>query len=88
MVAVGLKASVMGTDGNLSTANGTSFSAPIMTGLVACLLQALPELTAKELIDLLRSVGDRSEHPDNIYGYGIPNVWDAYQQTKLIDDRK
>lgn len=88
VVAVGLKASVMGTDGNLSTANGTSFSAPIMTGLVACLWQALPELTAKELIDLLRSVGDRSEHPDNIYGYGIPNVWDAYQQTKLIDDRK
>lgn len=88
VVAVGLQASVMGTDGKISTANGTSFSAPIMTGLVACLWQALPELTAKELIDLLRSVGDRSAHPDNIYGFGIPNVWQAYQQTKMVDDRK
>lgn len=88
VVAVGLQASVMGTDGNLSTANGTSFSAPIMTGLVACLWQALPQLSAKELIVLLQSVGDRSVHPDNIYGYGIPNVWQAYQKTKIVDGGK
>ena len=82
VVAVGLKADIVGTDGNLRLANGTSFSSPIMCGMVACLWQACPRLTAKEVIELVRSVGDRSDFPDNIYGYGIPDLWKAYQMSK------
>jgi subtilisin family serine protease len=78
VVAVGLGSDVMGTDGNLRHANGTSFSSPIMCGMVACLWQACPELTAKEII---RRSGDRAVFPDNIYGYGIPDLWKAYQST-------
>ena len=81
VVAVGLGSDVMGTDGNLRHANGTSFSSPIMCGLVACLWQACPELTAKEIIELVRRSGDRAVFPDNIYGYGIPDLWKAYQST-------
>ena len=81
VVAVGLGSDVMGTDGNLRHANGTSFSSPIMCGMVACLWQACPELTAKEIIELLRRSGDRAVFPDNIYGYGIPDLWKAYQST-------
>jgi len=54
VVAVGLGSDVMGTDGNLRHANGTSFSSPIMCGMVACLWQACSELTAKEIIELVR----------------------------------
>ena len=81
VVAVGLGSDIMGTDGNLRHANGTSFSSPIMCGMVACLWQACPELTAKEIIELVRRSGDRAVFPDNIYGYGIPDLWKAYQST-------
>lgn len=79
VVAVGLDAAVMQTNGNQGRANGTSFASPIMCGMVACLWQACPELTAKELLELVRRSGDRASYPDNIYGYGIPDLWRAYQ---------
>ncbi len=82
VVAVGLASDVMGTEGNLRRANGTSFSSPIMCGMVACLWQACPKLTAKEIVELVRKSGDRVDFPDNIYGYGIPDMWKAYQSVK------
>ena len=82
VMAVGLGSDVMGTDGILRRANGTSFSSPIMCGMVTCLWQALPNLTAKEIIELVRRSGDRAKYPDNIYGYGIPDMWKAYQSAK------
>ena len=78
VVAVGEGSDVIRTDGNQGRANGTSFSSPIMCGMVTCLWQARPELTAKELIELVRQSGDRADYPDNIYGYGIPDMWKAY----------
>lgn len=82
VVAVGLDAEVMDTDGNQGQANGTSFASPIMCGMVACLWQACPQLTAKEVIELVRRSGDRATCPDNIYGYGIPDMWKAYQEGR------
>ncbi|MCD8293443.1 MAG: S8 family serine peptidase [Prevotellaceae bacterium] len=79
VVAVGQESWVIRTTGNQGQANGTSFAAPTMCGMVACLWQACPRLTAKELIDLVRQWGDRAAYPDNIYGYGIPDMWQAYQ---------
>lgn len=78
VVAVGMASDVMGTNGNLRCANGTSFASPIMCGMVACLWQACPQLTAKEVVELVRSSGDRAEFPDNVYGYGVPDLWKAY----------
>ena len=82
VVAVGLGADVIGTSGNQSKANGTSFSSPIMCGMVTSLWQACPDLTAKEIIRIVRQAGDRSGFPDNIYGYGVPDMWKAYQTYK------
>ena len=82
VVAVGLGSDVMRTNGNTGHANGTSFASPIMCGMVACLWQACPELTAKEVIALVRRVGDRADNPDNIYGYGVPDLWLALQQYR------
>lgn len=83
VVAVGLESDVIGTNGNLHRANGTSFSSPIMCGMVACLWQACPKLTAKEVIELVRRSGDRADFPDNIYGYGIPDLWKAYSTVNV-----
>ena len=79
VVAAGVRADVINSHGSQGKANGTSFASPIMCGMVACLWQACPTLTAKEVIELVRQAGDRAEFPDNIYGYGIPDMWKAYQ---------
>ena len=84
VVAVGLAAEVIRTNGKQGRANGTSFASPIMCGMVACLWQARPELTAKQLIALVRRSADRRNYPDNVYGYGVPDMWQAYQ-TELPD---
>lgn len=82
VVAVGVGSDVIRTDGNQGRANGTSFSSPIMCCMVTCLWQACPTLTAKEVIELVRRSGDRAGFPDNIYGYGVPDMWKAYNDYK------
>lgn len=79
VMAIGVDSAVAGTDGTVSQANGTSFASPTFCGLVACFWQACPWLTAKEVIEAVRRSSDRVEYPDNIYGYGIPDIWKAYQ---------
>lgn len=79
VMALGGGSAVVDIDGSTGFANGTSFAAPTLCGAVACLWQACPSLTAKQLIELVRFAGDRTEVPDNIFGYGIPDFWKAYQ---------
>ena len=86
VMAVGVSSVVTGTDGSVSKGNGTSFASPIMCGVVTCFWQACPWLTAKEVIEAVRQAGDRVDYPDNIYGYGVPNLWKAYQ--KELEKRK
>ena len=88
VMAVGVMADVIHTNGTQTKANGTSFASPILCGLVACLWQACPTLTAKELIQLVRQSGNRADCWDNIYGYGVPDVWKAYQHYLAKQVRK
>jgi subtilisin family serine protease len=82
VVAVGAPAFLVNGRGNIMQDMGTSFAAPIVCGLAACLWEALPEKTAKEIIELIRLSSNNYEHPDNIYGYGIPKFWRAYMLGK------
>ena len=79
ILAVGVETTIITSQGSVSHGNGTSFAAPVACGMIACLWQACPKLTVKELIALVQQSGDRAEYPDNVYGYGIPDVWKAYQ---------
>jgi hypothetical protein len=78
VMALGSPASLISGRGSIIRDIGTSFSTPLVAGLVACLWQALPEKTALEIIDLVRQTSSNYKEPDNIYGYGIPNFWRAY----------
>jgi hypothetical protein len=78
-MAIGQGSTVSSVEGTVSHANGTSFASPTLCGVVACFWQACPWLTAKEVVQAVRQAGDRVDYPDNIYGYGIPNLWKAYQ---------
>lgn len=86
IMAVGLFTKVIGTNGQPTTANGTSFATPVACGMIACLWQARPELTAKQIITLVRQSGDRFDYPDNIFGYGVPDLWKAYQTAGEIPE--
>lgn len=60
--------------GGISTGNGTSYSSPVMAGLVACLWQKNPGISNIELIEALRASASLNPYPDTLYGYGIPNL--------------
>lgn len=79
VMAVGVFSAVSGTDGTVSHANGTSFASPTFCGLVACFWQACPWLTARQVVKAVQEAGDRKDCPDNIYGYGVPDMWKAYR---------
>lgn len=51
--------------------NGTSFSAPMVAGIAAQLLQANPALTPIEVRDLLRQTASQAAAPDTVLGWGI-----------------
>ena len=79
VVALGHNTTLISGRGTLVHDMGTSFSTPVTCGLVACLWQGLQHLTALQIIDLIRQSADQHDAPNNIYGYGIPDFWKAYQ---------
>ncbi|TDD98471.1 S8 family serine peptidase [Flavobacterium cellulosilyticum] len=60
-------------NGNIVTANGTSFACPITAGMVACLWQAFPSKTNIQIKQLITQSADRFSAPTNQFGYGIPD---------------
>lgn len=78
VMAQGAPAALISGRGTLVHDMGTSFSTPIVSGLVACLWQALPNKTAHEIIQLVRQSASQYDAPTNIFGYGIPDFWKAY----------
>ena len=80
VVALGSGAAVIGSGGSVQNANGTSFATPIVAGLGVCLWQALPWLTNKEIIELIRQTASQANQPDVEKGYGIPDFYKAYRR--------
>ena len=83
VMALGSPASLISGRGTIVRDMGTSFSTPIVAGLVACLWQAFPNKTALEIINLVRQTSNSYETPDNIFGYGLPNFWRAYMIGRI-----
>ncbi|RYG49062.1 MAG: T9SS type A sorting domain-containing protein [Chitinophagaceae bacterium] len=81
VVAKGSGATVSGVSGTVSTLSGTSFSCPIIAGMVACLWQALPDKTNQQIIDFVRQSADQFAMPDALKGYGVPDFQLALQQA-------
>jgi serine protease AprX len=53
--------------------DGTSFSAPLVAGFAACLMQARPTWPPVDIIRALRETASQASHPDNRLGYGLPD---------------
>ncbi len=87
VVALGVFATVGTDNGSMVTANGTSYSAPIVAGLVAGLIQANPDKTNTEIFEDVLKSGDRFTAPDTLFGYGIPDFIRAVDGKILsLDD--
>jgi len=72
--ALGQSVFVYRSNGTRSRANGTSFSCPLVSGLLACVVQAYPAATRTQVQDALIRSADRFANPDPLYGYGIPSA--------------
>ena len=72
LVAMGQSVAVVAPSGSVGTSSGTSYSAPILCGMLAGFWQANPTLTAMEVIDRARKSGSQFSNPDYRLGYGIP----------------
>jgi len=72
--AMGVQDAYVTTGGELSRGNGTSFSCPMMSGFIACILQVKPETQNMELYDALIRGSHQYDNPDDEYGYGIPTA--------------
>lgn len=82
VMALGSPAAVIDGRGDIGYNMGTSFSSPILAGMVACLWQALPHLNAFEIMDLVRRSGNNFDTPNNVMGYGIPDFEKAWNAGK------
>jgi hypothetical protein len=83
--AMGVSVTIQISPTTVARASGTSFSCPVMSGMTACLLQAVPAATNTEIIDAIHRSADRYNSPDSLYGYGIPDMTIALK--KLQDTR-
>ncbi|WP_303318028.1 S8 family serine peptidase [Flavivirga abyssicola] len=77
VVAQGQASYVITENDIIATANGTSFSSPIIAGGIVCLWQALSNKTNIEIMQLVRESASQYHSPDFMLGYGIPNLQTA-----------
>lgn len=71
---------------DIQTASGTSFSAPLIAGMMACLWQAKPNANNMELIHAVEQSSSKFSTPDNRYGYGIPDFSSAQLLLNVNDN--
>jgi len=74
VVAMGKKVSYHYNSGTILQGSGTSFSGPLVAGLVACLKQKWPNMSNDRIFEAIIRSADRYDNPDTSYGYGIPNA--------------
>ena len=85
VAAQGEGAYIANTSGGYTYGNGTSFSSPILAGMMACLLQANPDMSNMDLQNAVQSSGSLSSAPDNKIGWGIPDFMAAHNILTVID---
>lgn len=81
LVARGDQTRLLYSNGSVNSGSGTSYAAPLIGGLAACLWQAdKKQHTAAEMRQILRESGNQYDAPDNDVGYGLPQASIAYQE--------
>ncbi len=80
VMAMGAGVKVAETSGNsYTTASGTSFSCPLTAGAAALVWEMVPTASNMEIFEALKMTADNASSPNNEYGWGIIDVYAAYQ---------
>ncbi|MCA6077927.1 S8 family serine peptidase [Fulvivirga sedimenti] len=81
---------VIKPDVSCYSASGTSFSAPVITGMAACILQSDSTLTNVQISEIIRRSANLRYFPNNFIGYGVPDsrrVLDMISGEWILGDR-
>ncbi|WP_226676413.1 carboxypeptidase regulatory-like domain-containing protein [Mesobacillus jeotgali] len=77
-------------EGKYNTISGTSMATPHVTGAVALLLQANPNLTVEQVKETLKQTSRVEPHmgtlPNDSYGTGIMNIYQAVTETAFAGE--
>ncbi len=84
VMAKGSATTVQSTTEGVTISYGTSFSSPVMAGMVACLWQAFPQMNNIEIIKTIEMFSSQYENPSPTMGYGIPDFALSFQYLKTI----
>ena len=92
LMAVGVQRRAPDQTGTLFLWSGTSFSAPTISGAVALMAQAFPNLTGKQIAEILFNSADDlgAAGVDSVYGHGALNIGRAFQPqgaTAMADSK-
>jgi subtilisin family serine protease len=74
VVSQGVSVPVQVQESAVERSSGTSFSCPVISGMCACIMQAVPQAKNADIISELHAASDRFLFPDSLYGYGIPDI--------------
>ena len=78
---LGVSVRVVSNDAVIGS-SGTSFSSPLVAGLVTGFWEAFPQLTNMEVIEYLKITASNASSPDTLIGWGIPDFLRAYNKVK------
>ena len=78
VVAQGSPVTMVDGLGQVNIDFGTSYAAPLVAGLAACLVEAYPARHSEEIANLIRQSAHRYTNPGDSLGYGIPNFEQAF----------
>ena len=67
--------------------NGTSLSTPLVAGAAALVIQSHPEWSAMEVRNAIMMTASQNDEPDNDFGYGILDTWEAIQHGVTVTVR-
>ena len=88
VMAQGFSAAIVNTEGAVTTGNGTSYSSPIICGMVACLLQASPFTKPETLKNAIEASSSLYTTPSYQMGYGIPDFYKVLQSLPVMEHSK
>lgn len=82
VAAMGSETCLVNSSQAVGLASGTSFSSPVLAGMAACLLQANPYCSAKQVKLAIEQSASQYSKPDSLLGYGIPDFGKADKSLK------
>lgn len=77
-----------GDDTTYQYISGTSFSCPITAGVCSLILSVHPELTPMQVKEALKNTADKKDTPNNVYGWGLINAYNAALYFGIIMSNK